>query len=131
MMSAVNFLTWILEAAGIFVGAFGILALSTFIHNRFKRKCWEVEDTAELILGVICTIAGIALFTIAPDKEKRFEMFYAMKPKCQEETVSCLKKKVEWYQDSIDYNVNIHVLDEKHIIDSLKNVINNYEKGKN
>lgn len=131
MMSAVNFLTWILEAAGIFVGAFGVLALSTFIHNRFKRKCWEAEDTAELILGVICTIAGIALFTIAPDKEKRFEMFYAMKPKCQEETVSCLKKKAEWYQDSIDYNVNIQVSDEKYIIDSLKNVINNYEKGKN
>ena len=130
MMSAVNFITWILEAAGIFVGAFGILALSTFIHNRFKRKCWEGEDTAELILGVICIIAGIALFNIAPDKEKRFEIFYAMKPKCTEETVSCLKKKAEWYQDSINYNVNIQV-DEKHIIDSLKNVINNYEKGKN
>ena len=72
MMSAVNFLTWILEAAGIFVGAFGVLALSMFIHNRIKRKCWEGEDTAELILGVICTIAGIALFTIAPNKEKRF-----------------------------------------------------------
>lgn len=131
MMSAVNFLTWILEAAGIFVGAFGVLALSTFIHNRFKRKYWEGEDTAELILGVVFTIAGILSFNIAPDKEKRFEMFYAMKPKCQEETVSCLKKKAEWYQDSIDYNVNIKVLDEKYIIDSLKNVINNYEKGKN
>lgn len=129
MMSAVNFITWILEAAGIFVGAFGVLALSTFIHNRIKRKCWEAEDTAELILGVIFTIAGIALFSIAPDKEKRFEMFYAIKPKCQEETVSCLTKKAEWYQDSINYNVNIQV-DEKHIIDSLKNVINNYEKGK-
>ena len=131
MMSAVNFLTWILEAAGIFIGAFGVLALSTFIHNRFKRIYWRGEDTAELILGVVFTITGILLFNIAPDKEKRFEMFYAMKPKCQEETVSCLKKKAEWYQDSIDYNVNIHVLDEKYIIDSLKNVINNYEKGKN
>ena len=131
MMSAVNFLTWILEAAGIFVGAFGVLALATFIHNRIKRKCWEGEDTAELILGVVCTIAGILLFNMAPDKEKRFEIFYAMKPKCQEETVGCLKKKAEWYQDSIDYNVNIKVLDEKYIIDSLKNVINNYEKGKN
>ena len=130
MMSAVNFITWILEAAGIFAGAFGIFALSAFIHNRIKRKCWEAEDTAELILGVIFTIAGIALFSIAPDKEKRFEMFYAMKPKCNEETVSCLTKKAEWYQDSINYNVNIQV-DEKHIIDSLKNVINNYEKGKN
>lgn len=128
MMSAVNFLTWILEAAGIFVGAFGVLALSTFIHNRFKRKCWEGEDTAVLILGVVFTITGILLFNFAPDKERRFEMFYAMKPKCQEETVSCLKKKAEWYQDSIDYNVNIKVLDEKYIIDSLKNVINNYEK---
>lgn len=131
MMSAVNFLTWILEAGGIFVGAFGVLALSTFIHSRIKRKCWGGEDTSELILGVVCTIAGILLFNFAPDKEKRFEMFYAMKPKCQEETVSCLKKKAEWYQDSIDYNVNIKVLDEKYIIDSLKNVINNYEKGKN
>ena len=131
MMSAVNFLAWVLAVAGILVGAFGVLALSTFIHNRIKRKYWEGEDTAELILGVICTIAGIALFNIAPDKEMRFEMFYAMKPKCNEETVSCLKKKAEWYKDSIDYNVNIKVLDEKYIIDSLKNVINNYEKGKN
>ena len=131
MMSAVNFLTWILEAAGIFVGAFGVLALSAFIHNRVKRKCWEGEDTAELILGIIFTIAGIALFTIAPDKEKRFEIFYAMKPKCNEETVSCLKQKAEWYQDSINYNVNIPAVDEKYIIDSLKNVINNYKKGKN
>ena len=130
MMSAVNFITWILEAAGIFVGAFGILALSTFIHNRIKRKCWEGEDTAELILGVICTIAGIALFNIAPDKEKRFEMFYAMKPKCNEETISCLKKHAEWYQDSINYNVNIPAVNEKYIIDSLKNVIDNYKKGK-
>jgi len=130
MMSAVNFLTWILEAAGIFVGAFGVLALSTFIHNRIKRKYWEAEDTAMLTLGVIFTIAGVILFTIAPDKERRFEMFYAMKPKCQEETVSCLKKKAEWYKDSINYNVNIQVVDEKYIIDSLKNVINNYEKGK-
>lgn len=131
MMSAVNFITWLLEAAGIFVGAFGVLALSTFIHNRIKRKCWEGEDTAELILGVICTIAGIALFTIAPDKEKRFEIFYAMKPKCNEETVSCLKKQAEWYQDSINYNVNIPAVNEKYIIDSLKNVIDNYKKGKN
>lgn len=136
MMSAVNFITWILIVAGIFVGVFGVLALSTFIHNRIKRKCWKGEDTAELILGVVCTIAGILLFNIAPDKETRFKMFYAMKPKCNEETIneetiSCLKKKAEWYQDSINYNVNIHVLDEKYIIDSLKNVINNYEKGKN
>ena len=91
----------------------------------------EVKILPSLFLGVVCTIAGILLFNFAPDKEKRFEMFYAMKPKCQEETVSCLKKKAEWYQDSIDYNVNIKVLDEKYIIDSLKNVINNYEKGKN
>lgn len=131
MMSAVNFLVWVLIAAGIFIGAFGVLALSTFIHNRFKRKYWEGEDTAELILGVVFTIAGILLFNIAPDKETRFEMFYAMKPKCQEETISCLKAKAEWYKDSIDYNVNIKVLDKKYIIDSLKNVINNYEKGKN
>ena len=57
-------------------------------------------------------------------------MFYAMKPKYQEETVSCLKKKAEWYQDSINYNVNIQTLNEKYIIDSLKNVIGIYEKGK-
>ena len=53
-----------------------------------------------------------------------------MKPKYQEETVSCLKKKAEWYQDSINYNVNIQTLNEKYIIDSLKNVIDIYEKGK-
>lgn len=36
----------------------------------------------------------------------------------------------EWYQDSINYNVNIQTLNEKYMIDSLKNVINIYEKGK-
>lgn len=130
-MSEINFLTWILIVADIIVGAFGVLALLTFIHNRIKGKYWEVEDTTELILGIIYTIAGILLFNLAPGKETKFEMFYAMKPKCQEETVSCLKKKAEWYQDSINYNVNIQAVDEKYIIDSLKNVINNYEKGNN
>lgn len=130
MMLDVNFLAWTLEAAGILVGAFGILALSTFIYNRIKRKYWRGDDTAELILCVVLTIACIQLFNMVPNKEKRFEIFYAMKPKCQEETIDCLKKKAEWYQDSIDYNVNIQAVDEKYIIDSLKNVINNYEKGK-
>lgn len=130
-MSAVNFLTCVLIVTGILVGTFSVLVLTTFIHNRIKRKYWEGEDTAELILGVICTIVGILLFNLAPDKETRFEMFYAMKPKCNEETVSCLKEKAEWYQDSINYNVNIQAVDEKYIIDSLKNVINNYEKGNN
>lgn len=112
-MSAVIFLAWIVIVAGIFVEAFGILALLTFVHNRIKRKYWEVEDTAELTLGIICTIAGVLLFNIALDKETRFELFHAMKPKCQEETVSCLKKKVEWYQDSINYNVNIQTLSQR------------------
>ena len=58
-MSTVNFLAWIIITGGIFVEAFGILALSTFIHNRIKRKYWEVEDTAELMLGIIFTIAGV------------------------------------------------------------------------
>lgn len=120
----------IVITAGIFVEAFGILALLTFVNNRIKRKYWEVEDTAELALGIICTIACVLLFNIALDKETRFEMFHAMKPKCQEETVRCLKKKAEWYQDSINYNVNIQTLNEKYIIDSLKNVIGIYEKGK-
>ena len=129
-MSTVKFLPWIIVTAGIFVEAFGILALLTFVHNRIKHKYWEVEDTAEIMLGIIFTIAGVLLFNIALDKETRFEMFHAMKPKCQEETVSCLKKKAEWYQDSINYNMNIQTLNEKYIIDSLKNVIDIYEKGK-
>ena len=129
-MSTVKFLPWIILTAGIFVEAFGILALLTFVHNRIKHKYWEVEDTAEIMLGIIFTIAGVLLFNIALDKETRFEMFHAMKPKCQEETVSCLKKKAEWYQDSINYNMNIQTLNEKYIIDSLKNVIDIYEKGK-
>lgn len=101
-MSTVKFLSWIIVTAGIFVEAFSILALLTFIHNRIKHKDWEVEDTAELMLGIMFTVAGVLLFNIALDKETRFEMFHAMKPKCQEETVSCLKKKAEWYQDSIN-----------------------------
>jgi len=130
MMSSINFLTWVLEATGIFVGCFALLALSTFIHNRIKRKSWEAEDTAELSLGIVCTIASIVLFCIVPNDKTKIEMFYIMKPKCQEETVSCLSKKVEWYKDSVEYNIAPKI-NEKLLIDSLKNVINNYEKGKN
>ena len=42
-MSVVNFLAWIVITAGIFVEAFGILALLTFVHNRIKHKYWEVD----------------------------------------------------------------------------------------
>ena len=50
-MSAVNFLAWIVITAGIFVEAFGILALLTFVHNRIKLKYWEVEDTGRAYAG--------------------------------------------------------------------------------
>lgn len=69
-MSAVNFLVLIVITAGILVGAFGVLALSTFIYNRIKRKYWRGDDTAELILCVVFTIACIQLFNMVPNKEK-------------------------------------------------------------
>lgn len=130
MMSSINAIGMILIVLSSIALSVGAFVLFLFIKRRIDRYAFDSEDIAEIVAILIFAGIGICLINISPNQQKRFKMFYAMKPKCNEETISCLKKKAEWYKDSIDYNVNIQVLDEKYIIDSLKNVINNYEKGK-
>lgn len=131
MMSSINAIGTILIVIGSIALSVGVFVLFLFIKRRIDHYAFDSEDIAEIVVTLIFAGIGICLISISPSQQKRIKMFYDLKPACQEETVGCLKKKAEWYQDSIDYNVNIQTVDEKYIIDSLKNVINNYEKGKN
>ena len=107
---------------------FGNVVLFIFIRYRIRRNPIKGEDIGLLILGIICVAAGIALYIVAPDKNTRLKMFYEMKPTCQEETVKCLSKKAKWYKDSVEYKVEPLKKNDKAIIDSLKNIVNQYEK---
>lgn len=127
-MASVIFIFWLLFVVALLILNFGNVVLFLFIRNRIRRKSIEGEDIAMLILGIICVAAGIALYIIAPDKKTQAKMFYEMKPTCQEETVKCLSKKANWYRDSVEYKVESLKKDDKAIIDSLKNVINQYKK---
>ena len=99
-----------------------------FIRNRIRRNPIEGDDIFSLILAVVCIAGGLALYYIAPDKNEQIKMFYDMKPTCQEETVKCLSKKAEWYKDSVEYKVEPLKENNKALIDSLKNIVNQYEK---
>lgn len=127
-MASVIFIFWLLFVVALLILNFGNVVLFLFIRNRIRRKSIEGEDIAMLILGIICVAAGIALYIIAPDKKTQAKMFYEMKPTCQEETVKCLSKKANWYRDSVEYKVESLKKDDKAIIDSLKNIVNQYEK---
>ena len=127
-MASVIFIFWLVFVVALLILNFGNVVLFLFIRNRIRRKSIEGEDIAMLILGIICVAAGIALYIIAPDKKTQIKMFYEMKPTCQEETVKCLSKKANWYKDSVEYKVESLKKDDKAIIDSLKNVINQYKK---
>lgn len=127
-MASVIFIFWLLFIVALLILNFGNVVLFLFIRNRIRRKSIEGEDIAMLILGIICVAAGIALYIIAPDKKTQAKMFYEMKPTCQEETVKCLSKKANWYRDSVEYKVESIKKDDKAIIDSLKNIVNQYEK---
>lgn len=127
-MASVIFIFWLLFVVALLILNFGNVVLFLFIRNRIRRKSIEGEDIAMLILGIICVAAGIALYIIAPDKKTQAKMFYEMKPTCQEETVKCLSKKANWYRDSVEYKVESIKKDDKAIIDSLKNIVNQYEK---
>lgn len=128
-MASVIFIFWFLFVVALLILNFGNVVLFLFIRNRIRRKSIEGEDIAMLALGIICVAAGIGLYIMAPDKNTQLKMFYEMKPTCQEETVKCLSSKAKWYRDSVEYKVEpLKKEDDKAIIDSLKNVINQYEK---
>ncbi len=127
-MASVIFIFWLVFVVALLILNFGNIVLFIFIRNRIRGKSIEGEDIALLILGIVCVAAGIALYIVAPDKNTRLKMFYEMKPTCQEETVKCLSKKAKWYRDSVEYKVEYLKKDDAAIIDSLKNIVNQYEK---
>lgn len=127
-MSSVIFIFWAIFVLALIILNFGNVVLFLFIRNRIRRNPISGDDIGILILGIVCVAAGIALYILAPDKKAQLKMFYEMKPTCQEETVKCLSSKAKWYQDSVEYKVNFPKEDDKAIIDSLKNIVNQYEK---
>lgn len=127
-MASVIFIFWLLFVVALLILNFGNVVIFIFIRDRIRRKSIEGEDIGLLILGIVCVAAGIGLYIIAPDKKTQVKMFYDMKPTCQEETVKCLGKKANWYKDSVEYKVESLKKDDTAIIDSLKNIVNQYEK---
>jgi predicted PurR-regulated permease PerM len=127
-MASVIFIFWLLFVVALIILNFGNVVLFIFIRDRIRRKSIEGEDIGLLILGIVCVAGGLALYYIAPDKNEQIKMFYDMKPTCQEETVKCLSSKANWYRDSVEYKVESLKKDDKAIIDSLKNIVNQYEK---
>lgn len=127
-MASVIFIFWLLFVVALLILNFGNVVIFIFIRDRIRRKSIEGEDIGLLILGIVCVAAGIGLYIIAPDKKTQIKMFYEIKPACQEETVKCLSSKANWYRDSVEYKVESIKKDDKAIIDSLKNIVNQYEK---
>ena len=127
-MSSVIFVFWAIFVLALIILNFGNVVLFIFIRNRIRRNPIKGDDIGLLILGIVCVALGIALYILAPDKKAQLKMFYEMKPTCQEETVKCLSSKANWYRDSVEYKVNFPKEDDKAIIDSLKNIVNQYEK---
>ena len=127
-MASIIFIFWLVFVLALIILNFGNVVLFLFIRNRIRGRSIEGEDIALLILGIVCVAAGIGLYIVAPDKNTRLKMFYEMKPTCKEESVKCLSSKANWYRDSVEYKVNFPKDDNKAIIDSLKNIVNQYEK---
>jgi hypothetical protein len=128
-MASIIFIFWLVFVVALLILNFGNVVLFMFIRNRIRRKSIEGDDIALLVLGIVCVAGGIALYFVAPDKNTQLKMFYETKPTCQEETVKCLSKKAKWYRDSVEYKVKpLKKEDDKAIIDSLKNIVNQYEK---
>ena len=127
-MASIIFVFWLVFIVALLILNFGNVVLFLFIRNRIRRKSIEGEDIALLILGIVCVAGGIALYFVAPDKNTQLKMFYETKPTCKEETLKCLSSKAKWYRDSVEYKVEPLKKDETAIIDSLKNIVNQYEK---
>lgn len=127
-MASIIFIFWLLFVLALLILNFGNVLLFIFIRNRIRRRSIEGEDIALLILGIVCVAGGLGLYIAAPDKKTQIKMFYEMKPTCKEETLKCLSSKAKWYRDSIEYKIKPLKEDNKALIDSLKNIINQYEK---
>jgi hypothetical protein len=127
-MASIIFIYWLLFVVALLILNFGNVVLFMFIRERIRRRSIEGEDIGFLILGIVCMVAGIVLYNIAPDKKTQLKMFYESKPTCKEETVKCLSSKAKWYRDSIEYKVKPLKENNQALIDSLKNIVNQYEK---
>lgn len=127
-MASIIFIYWLLFVVALLILNFGNVVLFIFIRERIRRRSIEGEDIGFLILGIVCVVAGIVLYNIAPDKKTQLKMFYETKPTCKEETLKCLSSKAKWYMDSVEYKVEPLKKDDKALIDSLKNIVNQYEK---
>lgn len=127
-MASVIFVFWLVFVIALLILNFGNVVLFLFIRNRIRHRPIEGDDIFLLILTVVCIAGGLALYYIAPDKNEQIKMFYDMKPTCQEETIKCLSKKAKWYRDSVEYKVEPLKENNKSLIDSLKNIVNQYEK---
>ena len=127
-MASIIFIFWLLFVIGLGISILGNVFMFLFIRDRIRRNPIEGDDIFSLILAVVCIAGGLALYYIAPDKNEQIKMFYDMKPTCQEETIKCLSKKAEWYRDSVEYKVELLKENNKSLIDSLKNIVNQYEK---
>ena len=127
-MASIIFIFWLLFVIGLGISILGNVFMFLFIRNLIRRNPIEGDDIFSLILAVVCIAGGLALYYIAPDKNERIKMFYDMKPTCNEETVKCLSSKAKWYKDSVEYKVEPIKENNKALIDSLKNIVNQYEK---
>lgn len=127
-MASIIFIFWLLFVIALGISILGNVFMFLFIRNRIRRNPIEGDDIFSLILAVVCIAGGLALYYIAPDKNEQIKMFYKTKPTCQEETVKCLSSKAKWYKDSVEYKVEPLKENNKALIDSLKNIVNQYEK---
>lgn len=121
MMSTINTVVFILCIIDILIFLFALF-------NFFCAFLCTGKNRATVIfIGIVATISSIAGYLRLPDKNERVALFMQMKPKCEHETVKCLEAKARWYKDSIEYNIR----DTTEIIDSIKQVIDKYEKTGN
>lgn len=80
-------------------------------------------------MGGLVIVSGVMLcLGIDVGDEKRDMYFMHAKPTCQEETVSCLTAKAEWYRDSARLSVSAVPRDTSRQVDSLKAIVNQFEK---
>lgn len=120
MMSVINTVILVLSIIDIL---FFLFAFFNFFCAFF---CKGRDRTVVIIIGIVATISSIAGYVRLPDKDERAAIFMQMKPNCEHETVKCLEAKARWYKDSIEYNIR----DTTKIIDSIKQVIEQYKTEK-
>lgn len=120
MMTIINTVVLVLCIIDILIFLFAIF-------NFFCAFLCTGKNRASVIfIGIVAAISSIAGYVRLPDKDERMALFMQMKPKCEHETVKCLEAKARWYKDSIEYNIR----DTTKIIDSIKQVIEQYKTEK-